>query len=65
MSAPEPAPFDPATHREAMARALGLEIPPENAPAVDRNLALVADLARLVTEFPLDETIEAAPVFRA
>jgi hypothetical protein len=60
-----PPPFDPARHRAAMECALDLTIAPEHAVGVERNLALVADLAALITSFPLDETIEAAPVFRA
>lgn len=48
---------------EQMSELLNLPIAPEYRPGVVKNLATIAAIAQLVTEFPLPDEIEAAPVF--
>jgi hypothetical protein len=48
---------------DAAAELLNLPIDPEYRPGVIANLELIAEIARLVTEFPLAEEVEPAPVF--
>ena len=48
----------------AAAPLLGLTIAPEWQAAVAQNLKTVAAAAALVLDFPLDEALEPAPVFR-
>lgn len=48
---------------EQMSELLNLPIAPEYRPGVVKNLATIAAIAKLVTEFPLPDEIEAAPVF--
>ena len=50
---------------DAMAPLLGLAIEPAWREAVATNLRVVANAARLVLEFPLEDELEPAPVFRA
>ncbi|HYM03227.1 MAG TPA: DUF4089 domain-containing protein [Stellaceae bacterium] len=57
--------FDAEQYLDAAAAAIGLTIAPEHRPGVLANLQSVAAMAALVMEFPLPETTEAAPVFRA
>lgn len=57
-------PFDPATCVDATAALIGLPIDPEHHPGVVLNLEWIAQMAALVTEFPLDDADEPAPVFR-
>ncbi|MGB3401891.1 MAG: DUF4089 domain-containing protein [Microcoleaceae cyanobacterium] len=45
------------------AELINLPIDPEYRPGVITNLESIAEIARLVTEFPLDETVESAAVF--
>ena len=47
------------------AQALGLTIDPAWHAAIRFNLELILAHAKLVDEFPLDDEIEPAPVFRA
>ena len=42
----------------------GLPIAPEHRPGVIQNLASTLALAALIMDFPLDEGVEPAPVFR-
>ena len=55
--------FDAAAHVEHMARMMDLAIDPEWREGVVATLAATARIAALVTEFPLDDRIEPAPVF--
>ena len=50
---------------DAAAHALGLPLRPEWRPAVRFNLEVTLRQAALVTEFPLPDEAEPAPVFRA
>jgi hypothetical protein len=55
--------FDAARYLDAVAPAIGLPIAAAHRPGVVVNLARIEALARLVLDFPLDDTIEPAPVF--
>ena len=57
-------PFDAASYLEEAAALLGLEVKEEYKPAIIENLEGAAALARLFLEFPLDDDVEAGPVFR-
>jgi Asp-tRNA(Asn)/Glu-tRNA(Gln) amidotransferase C subunit len=48
-----------------LAALIGLSIDPADRPAVAQQLGGLLAVARLVTEFPLPDEVEAAPVFRA
>ena len=48
---------------EQMAKLIDLPIKPEYLPGVGENFERIAAIAQIVTEFPLPDTIEAAPVF--
>ncbi len=48
---------------ERTAQVLDLPLAPEHRPGIVDNFARIAAIAQLVTEFPLPEEIEAAPVF--
>ena len=50
---------------DATSPLLGIAILPEWRDAVVANLRATAAAARLVEEFPLDDELEPAPVFRA
>ena len=50
---------------DAAAQALGVPIEPAWKPSVRANLALTLRLAGLVSEFPLPDEAEPAPVFEA
>ncbi|WP_158047191.1 DUF4089 domain-containing protein [Skermanella pratensis] len=56
--------FDAESHVDHMAAALGLAIDPDYRPGVVANMARTAEIARLVTEFPLPDGVELAPAFR-
>ena len=43
---------------------INLPLKPEHRPGVVVNFERIAEIARLVTEFPLPHEIEAAPVFQ-
>jgi hypothetical protein len=47
----------------ALAAAVGLPIAPAHRPGVRQNLTLIAGMAKLVNDFPLDDADEIAPVF--
>ena len=48
----------------AAADAIGLAIAPEYLAGVAVELARIAAIAEFVTAFPLDQSVEAAPVFK-
>jgi hypothetical protein len=50
---------------DAMAPLIGLSIDPDWRDAVAGNIKVVANAARLVLDFPLEDELEPAPVFRA
>ena len=52
-----------AEYVDRMAKLIDLPIPPEYRPGVVANMERIAEIAKLVTEFPLPEEIELAPVF--
>jgi len=56
-------PFDAEAHVDHMAKVLDLPIDPAGRPSVVATLAATARIAALVTEFPLDDHVEPAPVF--
>lgn len=56
-------PFDPEAHVDHMATVLAILIDPAWRPTVVTTLAATARIAALVTEFPLDDRVEPAPVF--
>lgn len=56
--------FDAATHVEHMAAVLGLAIDPAYMPGIVANMARTAEIAQLVTGFPLPDEAELAPTFR-
>ncbi|WP_107670638.1 DUF4089 domain-containing protein [Cyanothece sp. BG0011] len=43
---------------------IDLPIPPESMPGVIDNLTRIAEIATLVTEFDLPETVEPSPIFK-
>jgi hypothetical protein len=49
----------------AMGPIMGLTIAPEFRPGVVANLSIAARFAELLTDFPLHDESEPAPVFRA
>ena len=49
---------------ERLAAVVGLPISPEELPAVATALGVLLTAAQLVSEFPLPDDVEAAPVFR-
>ncbi|MCL6435833.1 MAG: DUF4089 domain-containing protein [Leptolyngbyaceae cyanobacterium HOT.MB2.61] len=48
---------------DQMAAVTSLPLQPEHRPGVIDNFSRIQMLAQLVTEFPLPEDVEAAPVF--
>jgi len=65
-AAAKPKPQDPLdAFVDAAALALGLPIEPQWRPAVKANLQVTLRQAALVTDFPLPEDTEPAPVFLA
>jgi hypothetical protein len=48
---------------DRIAQAIDLPLAPEHRPGVVDNFVRIAAIAQLVTEFPLSDTIEPAPVF--
>jgi len=55
--------FDAESHVDRVAVAIGLTIAAEHRPGVVANMARTAEIARLVTEFPLPDDTELAPTF--
>jgi hypothetical protein len=49
---------------ERLAALIGLPISPTDLPAVTVALGVLLGVGQLVTEFPLPDDVEAAPVFR-
>lgn len=58
-------PFDEKAHVAHMEKVMGLTIEDDWRPAVEANMAATAKAAELVLAFPLDDDVEAAPVFVA
>lgn len=58
-------PFDADRYVDSAAAAVGLPLAPEHRAGVVLNFQRLAEMARLVMEFPLSDDIESAPVFRA
>lgn len=57
--------FDASAYLDQTAGLVGLEVDDAFRPGVIENLERLAAVARLVTEFPLPDDLEAAPVFEA
>ena len=57
-------PFDAAAYVDAAAALVGLPLDPAHRPGVVLNLERIAQMAALVTDFPLPDAAEPAPVFR-
>lgn len=57
--------FDASSYLDQAAGLVGLEIAADHRPGVIENLERLAAVARLVTEFPLPDDLEAGPVFEA
>ncbi|MBW4546009.1 MAG: DUF4089 domain-containing protein [Symplocastrum torsivum CPER-KK1] len=55
--------INPAAYIEQMSEILDLPINPEYRPGVIKNFASICAIATSVTDFPIPEDIEAAPVF--
>ncbi|MEQ8755986.1 MAG: DUF4089 domain-containing protein [Coleofasciculus sp. G1-WW12-02] len=55
--------FDVSEYVDRMAEFIDLPIDPEYRPGVVDNMTRIAAIAQLVNDFPLPDTIEAAPVF--
>ena len=55
---------DIETYVDLAASAVGLAVAPEHRPGVVLNFRRTAEVARLVTEFPIPDAVDAAPVFR-
>lgn len=60
----EPPPFDPEALIDAMAPLLAIPVEPAFRPGIVANLTLIAALAALVDEAPIDEREEPAAVYR-
>ena len=52
------------TEVERLAALVGLPISPTDLPGVAVALGVLLSVAQLVTDFPLPDDVEAAPVFR-
>ena len=48
---------------DVTAELINLPIDPDDRPGVITNLESIAEIARLVTEFPIEETVEPAAIF--
>lgn len=55
--------FDEKAHVALMEKTMGLTIEEEWRPIVEANMAATAKAAELVLSFPLEDDVEAAPVF--
>ena len=55
--------FDAEAYVDAVSRLIGLPIDPAHRAGVLLNLERIAQMAALVTDFPLPEETEPAPVF--
>ncbi len=56
-------PIDPAEFVDLMAAVVGLPLQPEHRQGVIDNFARIMAIAPLVTDFPLTDQVEAAPIF--
>ena len=52
-----------AEYVDTISQLVDLPIDPEHRPGVVQNFERIMTIAKLVTEFPLPEDIEAAPIF--
>ena len=59
----DPTPFDAATYVHQTAQLHQLSIPPEQMPGVVDNFEQIHRIAQVVLDFPLPDTLEAAPQF--
>nr|WP_319386375.1 DUF4089 domain-containing protein [uncultured Roseibium sp.] len=57
--------FDAKAHVAHMENLMGLTIEEEWRPVVEAHISAIEKAAALVRSFPLEEEIEAAPVFEA
>lgn len=57
-------PFDPETYVDAAAALIEIPIDPEHRPGIVVNLERIAQMAALVMAFPLDDSVEPAPVYQ-
>jgi len=57
--------FDPKSHVAHMEKIMGLPIEDDWRPLVVAHIAATQKAAELVLSFPLEDAIEAAPVFEA
>jgi hypothetical protein len=48
---------------EQAAKLIDLPLAPEHRPGVEENFAKIAEIAKLVTDFPIPKTIEPAYIF--
>lgn len=55
--------FDCGEYVDRMAELMDLPIDPDYRPGVVDNITRIVAIAQVVNEFPLPDTIEAAPVF--
>ena len=62
--AEHPTPEELSAYVDETARQVGLPLAPEHRPGVIRFTGILLAQAALVTEFPLPEDVEPAPVFR-
>ncbi len=54
---------DIANYVEQAARWIDLPLAPEHHPGVVENFAKIAEISKLVTDFPIPDNIEPAPTF--
>ncbi|TYC64100.1 DUF4089 domain-containing protein [Stappia sp. BW2] len=57
--------FDPKSHVAHMEKVMGLTIKDDWRPVVEAHIAATQKAAELVLAFPLEDDVEAAPVFEA
>ncbi|CTQ53298.1 hypothetical protein LP7551_01819 [Roseibium album] len=55
--------FDAAGHVAHMEKALGLKVEDDWRPVVEAHVSAIQKAAELVLETPMDDDVEAAPVF--
>lgn len=56
-------PFDAKAHVAHMEKVMGLTIEDDWRPVVETNMAATEKAAAMVLSFPLEDEVEAAPVF--
>ena len=54
-----------AEYVDTISKLVDLSIDPEHRPGVIQNFEHIMAIAKLVTEFPLPEDLEAAPIFES